>query len=271
MRLAVRGVLFFVLVLSGGLSAQERLNITLQANESAPYWVEKDSCSGMGCEILKAISHEAGIDTTIEFRPLKRLIADTSNNDLGNPLFYMNNQSFAAVIPIAVTYTAFFSYLPHTQECRLPQKECSKRHIGALKGTISNPASLSGFGEFEESYSHESLFKKLHKGRLDLVLELDLVGNRTIRSLFPNETDKFGIQVIPETVSPIAIMIDSSTPNALQIGRRYQEGLHRIIRNGTYQKILDKYYTALPVPSDWYNHLTQFEQIYSFESVQERR
>jgi len=261
-------ILFFLLLFSNSAFAQEQFSITLQANESIPYWIEKPQCSGMGCEIIMAISKEMGITTRIEFRPLKRLIADTTNNDLGNPLFYMNNQTFAAIIPIAVTYSAFFSYRPHTQECSLhpSANECRQKRIGALRGTIADTTALATFGVFEESYTHESLFKKLKKGRINIALELDLVGSQTIRTLFPNEVDSFDVRIIPQTASPIAIMIDNSTPEALKIGHRYQEGLHRIIQKGIYQKILQKYYSKSPIPSDWYSNLSNFEALYSITS-----
>lgn len=263
MKRSLQRLILIFLLLPLSLVAREKLTITLQTNESSPYWINNGSGKGMGCEIIQAISKEMDISTKIEFRPLKRMIVDTTNNELGNPLFYMNNQSFAAIVPIAVTYSAFFSYLPHLQECSRNTHECTQKRIGALKGTISDPGALVAFGHFEESYSHESLFKKLRRGRIDLALELDLVGHKTLRTLFPNEVENFEVRIIPETASPIAILIDSSTKDALKIGYRYQEGLHRIIKNGTYQKILQKYYGAMPIPETWYSNLINFETLYA--------
>lgn len=259
-------ILFFLLTVALSAAATKQYSITLQANESAPYWTKKVSSGGMGSEIVQAISKEIGISTKIEFRPLKRMIADTTNNDLGNPLFYMNNQSFAAIIPIAMTYSAFFTYLPHMEKESSP---VNHQRFGVLRGTIDDPSALAVFGEFEESYSHESLFKKLQKGRIHSALELDLVGNKMIRDLFPNEVDNFKVHMIPETASPIAIMIDGSYPDALKIGYLYQEGLHRIIKNGTYQKILQKYYGKTPVPSEWYSTLSNFEALYALPPLKD--
>lgn len=263
MKQSLKGLLFLLLLSPVSVFAREQLNITLQANESVPYWIDKGAGYGMGCEIIQTISQEMGISTKIEFRPLKRLIADTTNNDLGNPLFYMNNQSFAAIIPIAVTYSAFFSYIPRIKECSQKTQECTQKRIGALKGTISDPKALEAFGQFEESYSSKALFKKLQKGRIDLALELDLVGHRTIIEFFPKEADDFDMQIIPQTAAPIAIMIDSSTPDALILGHRYQEGLHRIMKNGKYRNILQKYYGKTVIPSDWYSKLSNFEVLYA--------
>lgn len=253
-------------VLSLGLSlnivqaAQE--TVILQVNESAPIWSEKLPLGGMGVEIVQAISQEMGFNTRIEFIPLKRLIADTTNNDIGNPLFYMDNQEFAAIIPIAVSYSAFFSYGKDV-EIVLSEIESETKRIGILQGTLSNFIAPNAFGYFEKSTSHESLFKKLKAERLDLVLELNLVGLETITQLFPNEVERFDFKVIPNSGSPIAIMIDINYPNAKAIGLRYQEGFERILKNGVYQQILEKYHKKTSIPSNWHTDLLKFNTIYS--------
>lgn len=259
-------ILLFLLMVPLSAAATKQYRITFQANESAPYWTEKDSLGGMGSEIIQAISKEMGISTKIEFRPLKRLIADTTNNDLGNPLFYMENQSFAAIVPITMTYSAFFAYVPHLKVCTKPEED---RRFGVLHGTISDPRTLAAFGQFEESYSNEALFKKLQKGRIHFAVQFDLVGNKMIHDLFLNEVDNFKMQTVSKTASPIAIMIDISTPDALKIGHLYQEGLHRIIKKGTYQKILQKYYGKTPIPSEWYSNLSHFEALYALPPLRD--
>lgn len=253
-----RSVLFFCLTLSA-LRAEEQ-TVILQVNESSPIWTEKLPLGGMGSEIVQAISKEMGMKTRIEFVPLKRLVADTTNNDVGNPLFYMNNQEFAAIIPIAVSYNSFFTY-DNDANSATPKV----KRIGVLKGALSNISLSKKFGSFEESYSHKSLFKKLKAGRLDLVLELDLVGREMISQLFPDESERFNAQVVLNSNSPIAIMIDVNYPNANAIGFRYQEGLDRIVKNGVYRKILEKYHENSLVLPRWQSDLSKYKAIYSMD------
>lgn len=245
------------------LHAQQQ-TVVLQVNESSPIWSKKLPLGGMGGEIIQAISKEMDIQTHIEFIPLKRLIANTSNNDIGNPLFYMNNQEFAAIIPIAVSYSSFFTY-KHNVEKVLSETVTQKRRIGVLKGTNSNMKVTKQFGFFEESTSQESLFKKLKAGRLDLVVELNLVGEEMIKSLFPSEIKNFDTSLILDSSSPIAIMIDMNYPNANAIGLLYQKGLDRIIKNGVYQKILEKYYVNTSIPFNWHTNLSKFKTLYSID------
>lgn len=245
-----------------GVLHAEEPTVILQVNETMPYWSQKHSSGGMGSEIVAAISKEMGIKTRIEFVPLKRLIADTSNNDVGNPLFYMNNQDFAAIIPIGIMYTSWFTY--HKGVHNISEFSFGDdKHIGALIGTIDNLSGLAQFGKFEESYSRESLFKKLKAGRLDLVLELNLAGKETIHKLFPNDIDHFDVNIVPESAAPFAIMIDSNYPNGAILGKRYKEGLHRILKNGVYLKILKKYSGKGSIPTHYFSDLSKFESLYT--------
>ena len=241
----------------------EQQTVVLQVNESSPIWSKELPLGGMGTEIVQAISKEMDIKTYIEFIPLKRLIADT-NNDIGNPLFYMNNQEFAAIIPIAITYNSFFIYNNEAKKTLSKAKSKVKR-IGILKGTLSSLKQSDKFNIFEESTSQESLFKKLKAGRLDIVVELDLVGHEMIKNLFPNEVEHFNANIISNSSSPIAILIDINYPNANTIAQLYQEGLNRIIENGIYQKIVEKFHEKNMIPSNWYTDLSKFKAIYSID------
>lgn len=261
----IKGLIFLLIISCIPVLYADEPTVILQVNENSPYWSEKKSSGGMGSEIVQAISKEMGIKTRIQFIPLKRLIADTSNNDVGNPLFYMSNQDFAAIIPIAISYASLFSY--HKDGKKTPNNMFQKdKRIGVLMGTADNIESLSKFGKFEESYSKESLFKKLKAGRVDTVLDLNLAGREIIQKLFPTEIDYFDVHIIPESGAPIAIMIDSNYPDGAMIGKRFQEGLHRILENGVYQKILKKYNPHTAVPIHYFTDLSKFESLYSSDS-----
>lgn len=252
-------VIVLIFITLNTLHADQK-TVVLQVNESAPIWSKKLPSNGMGGEIVQAISKEMGMKTHIEFIPLKRLIADTTNNDIGNPLFYMNNQEFAGVIPIAVSYSSLFSY--QNPNNISSQDEPQVKRVGVLQGTLTSKDISPKFGYFEESKSQRSLFKKLKAGRLDLVVELNLVGQEMIQHLFPKEAKRFHVEHINKSNSAIAILIDIDYPNAKSITLDYQEGLDRIIKNGTYQKILEKYHENGTIPSTWYRNLSKFKALY---------
>lgn len=239
--------------------------VILGANESFPYWSKKLPYNGFGGELIDAISRAGGLESVIEFMPLKRLIESATGNDLGNPVFYMDNQEFAAIIPIAVTQVSLYHYDPtHTKKLKFTSlKDLQGFRIGALSGTVSNRAMFEQMGiVFETSYSQESLFKKLHHGRLDFVLELDLVGQQTIEKMYPAETQNFIAIALPKSASPIAIMLDKNYPDVENIAVRYRKGLAEIIKNGHYREILNKQYLPQKPPESWFQDLERFTRLY---------
>ncbi|TAN71004.1 MAG: transporter substrate-binding domain-containing protein [Methylobacter sp.] len=241
--------------------------VVLEANESPPYWSNSLPGGGLGSELVQAISDAVGLQTQINFVPLSRMIEDKNNNDLGNPEFYMAQQEFAAIIPFAITEAAIFYYRPrYNHALKLTGFNDLKQYrLGVLKGTLIDRHAFEQMGlHFESSYAQASLFKKLKLGRIDLVFEIDLVGRQMIAQLFPEQKDDFIRQPLPNSISPIAIMLDAEYPHAVEIAAQYRKGLAAIIANGRYQQIVEKYYPDGQLPSGWFANLQRFQQLYSF-------
>ena len=257
------GVLLSCLTLT--VAAAE--TVILQANESPPYWSKSRIGGGLGSELVQAISAAAGLQTRIDFVPLTRMIEDRDNNDLGNPEFYIAQQEFAAIIPIAISEAALFYYRPRfATPPQIDSFEDLKHYrLGVLKGALVDRNAFERWGlHFESSYTQASLFKKLKAGRLDLVFEIDLVGQHVIAQAFPTETKDFVRQPLPNSMSPIAIMLDAEYPDATVIAKQYQQGLATIIANGRYQAIVRKYYPNGQLPATWFETLQRFQQLYAF-------
>ena len=194
------------------------------------------------------------------------MIDDDNNNDLGNPAFYMGTQEFSAVIPIAVYHMAVFHYLPnHPSHPEIHEvKDLEGHKIGILKGTLVDRSQFEKAGiTFEESYSQESLFKKLQKGRIDLVIEIDLVGKTMIKRLFPSDGERFSSILIPKSESPIAILLAEKQLNGNELGVRYRQGLQKIRLSGEYETILNKYYGPDGLPEHYMRAMERFNIIYN--------
>lgn len=257
---------FFLFLLPLGAMGDEPMVVQLDANESPPYWSSQLPNDGLGGEIVQAISKAAGIKSEIKYFPLKRLIEDDSNNDLGNPQFYLDAQDFGAIVPIAVYNVSVFYYKPHFgEEIQINHiKDLSGYKVGLLKGTLIDRAYFRTAGiDVEESYNQDSLIKKLKHGRIDFCIEIDLVGHQSIQTLFPDEIDNFSEIILPRSSSPIAILLDEDYPSAKALGLKYKKGLEAIIENGRYQEILDRYYGVHKVPENWYRELKKFGIVYS--------
>jgi len=243
-------------------------SVVLDANESPPYWSESMTGFGMGGEIVQAISRAAGVTTVLSFKPLQRMIAEDDNNDLGNPVFYLRNQDFAAIIPIAVYHVALFYYKPnHDGEAFsvVSLADLKGFKVGMLKGALVDRSAFARAGiDVEESYSQASLFRKLRKGRIDLVIEVELVGRQMIRNLFPDEIDAFAVNPVEQSEAPIAILLSQQQPDAAAVAQAYRRGLQTIVDSGEYSAIVKKYYGAGLLPEHYMPELEHFSRLYRF-------
>jgi len=242
-------------------------SVVLDANESPPYWSGSMAGFGMGGEIVQAISRAGGITSVLSFKPLQRMIAEDDNNDLGNPAFYLRNQDFAAIIPIAVYRVALFYYKPHHGKAfrEISLADLKGFRVGVLKGTLVDRSGFAKAGiDVEESYSQASLFRKLRKGRIDMVVEVELGGRHIIRELFPDEVDAFAVDPVEKSEAPIAILLSRQQPDAVAVAQGYRRGLQLIMESGEYRAIVEKYYGIGQVPAQYMPELERFSRLYRF-------
>ena len=244
------------------------MTVVLDANEAPPFFSASMPHDGMVGEIIYEISKASNIKTIINYKPLSRMIEDDSNNDLGNPAFFINNQDFNSIIPIIVYHMSFYYYSndknkKHIKIESLHDLKGSK--IGVLKGSLINLLFFKNQGiVFVTSYSQESLFKKLRLKRVDYVIEVEFVGEFTINKLFPSQKDNFKSIKIQSNHNPIAIMLAEDEKDVDIITKKYREGLEKIIENGTYQRVINKYFPEQEITSDWLKNLNKFKELYNF-------
>ena len=256
--------MLFLSLIASSTSGQDTA-VRFGVNESPPYWSTSLPHGGLCGEILHALSREINLESALDFKPIPRLMEDDSHNVTGNPMFYLANRDFGATVPIALSYSALFYYRPNQKQditfTRLA--DLKGYRIGVLKGTIVDHSYFDKADiRFEESYSEQSLFKKLKLGRLDICICIDLVGHLTVREVFPEEASHFVAINLPRSVTPIAIMLAEKYPNAKELAAKYTRGLEVIIENGTYQAILEKYYGRGRIPTDWFSALARFADMY---------
>lgn len=270
-RIKIEPIFLCVFLILQGIStsvfSSSEVSITFGVNDSPPYWVKSPEKKGMGEELIDAISMISGIQAKIVFQPLQRLINDDANNDLGNPVFYMETQDFSSIIPIAIYSISFTYYRPnHEEEIIINDfNDLKKYKVGILQGVLTDTAYFQKAGIFfEASYSQASLVKKLRHGRIDLFIEIDLVAKKLIETLYADESDKFKTMNISNSVSPIAIMIDENQANGDIIGNKIRFGLKKIIENGLYNKIVKAYYDNGELPKNWHENLMTFQKLYAF-------
>lgn len=106
--------------------------------------------------------------------------------------------------------------------------------------------------DYEES-TKESQVRKLHKGRADLAIIGLLTGKELIKRLYPNEVDSFQVLSKPFLELPSSICFYKAYPQVEQYTQKFIQGFTKIKRNGTYIKIMEKYYGKESIPKEYHS------------------
>lgn len=120
----------------------------------------------------------------------------------------------------------------------------------------------------EESYSQASLFKKLMKGRVDLVVEINLVGQSIILNQLSEYRQRFVIDRLAHSASPVAILLAENQPNSPLLAKEIRKGLKHILDSGEYERIVSKYYENGSLPESYLKDLNRFRMIYQYQGVE---
>lgn len=263
MRLAARCGGFIIGALLS-LQAAAADGIVFESTDTPPYWSESLQGGGMGDEMLRLLSRNAGVRYSIEYLPVKRYRNSVARYIVGDPDILIS-QKPRAIFPIGLFRSAFFYYKPHHDVIEFHSLADLNGHtLGVLRGTLEDSRHFETHGiKVEESDSTESLLKKLKRGRIDFCILVDGTGRYTIDKLFGAERDDFAYRPIPGSERPIALMVDMETPEGRAVAGRYRQVLDSTLKSAEYRGILERFYGKNNVPPDRAEILMHFLQYYS--------
>jgi polar amino acid transport system substrate-binding protein len=229
--------------------------------ESPPYSEEKrPNGQGMVCELITSAYELTGYTAVFQFYPLARLFETLTDGKvtcvvLGN-LSPVEKEQVIESKPVYVSDNVFFY-----KKSRFPDGVDFKK-LSDLKGftvSIKNGSTptinlLTDNGLIVDlSNTSEIVFTKLYFGRTDLALSPDISGIMIISSL-GYKHDEFGISKYINSAKR-TLVFSKKTDNKLI--KDFETGFKEIIKNGTYNKILGKYYgnnlpsTVMNLVNDW--------------------
>jgi polar amino acid transport system substrate-binding protein len=242
--------------------------ITFLSTESPPYWSPSLKDHGIGGATLKLLSEAAGIQYVIDYVPSNRFHLSSAPYMLGDPDF-MKSQYQRAIIPIGIFHSSFFFYKPKHGPIEIKSiRDLSGHTLGVLRGSLQDRAAFERQGvRILEGNSEESLLKMLRKGRIDLCILVAGTGVHTINKIFPHDKEAFTQTVIPSLTRPLAIIINTSTPEAKAITHRYRQVLARVLNSEKYRALLQQFYHD-EVVDDRKEQLDKFIQYYAKTGIE---
>ncbi|NNM81922.1 MAG: ABC transporter substrate-binding protein [Burkholderiales bacterium] len=230
----------FLLLVSASVRADP---VVFQSTDTPPFWSASMPEDGDAGRLLHIVSAAAGVRYSIEYLPVKRFRMSRATYILGTPEV-LDAPGHRAIFPIAFFRSAFFYYKPHHEAIELGNPASFRGHtLGVLRGTVEDRESFERNGiRVEESDSIDSLLRKLERGRIDFSILVKASGLYDIGRLFPEKADRFAVVEIPGTVRPIAIMIDTSSPEGREVAARYGKVLEQTIHGAAYRQALSNMY-----------------------------
>jgi ABC-type amino acid transport substrate-binding protein len=112
--------------------------------------------------------------------------------------------------------------------------------VGVILGTGSVAVMQKAGATLDIANDKDLLVKKLISGRYDIAVVGDLVGLGAIQALFPDKADAYKYESVYS--SPIDLIFSAKSPDSMALKKKFDSGIAKIKADGTFMKILAKYY-----------------------------
>ncbi len=223
---------------------------------SAPLMGEsKYSKEGLQIDLLRAVMSITAMDLTVEILPRAR--ANVKYQEGHVPIFLGPTQTLTddfrkhvTEIPLFVVQNVVFY-----KKAKFPQfsfkqySDLKKYSIGVLRSGASEKIGAAYGLKFDRAPAATNLMKKLDADRTELAIAVDLAGMLTIEELFPDRANTFDYyKETPFLLLRAQIIVNNDYPQAKSLIEKMRAGLRIIYANGTWLKIMEKYYGTGNVP-----------------------
>jgi len=228
--------------------------IVLGVPESPPYFSEKVNGQGMVCELLTAALTSQGYDVSYQFLPLPRLFVSLSEGKVAGIPYGMGSLAAEDQAKVVESKAVYLSeYVLFYKKAKFP-KGVEFTDLAELKGytvevkngntPIIDLLTTKGL-KIDLGNASDQMFKKLDADRADFMAVPDLGGLDLIRTLNLNEED-FNYTKFISSSNRTMMFLKADNDKVVSA---FTAGYSTIMKNGTYKKILEKYYGAGKVPA----------------------
>ncbi|MBI5550822.1 MAG: transporter substrate-binding domain-containing protein [Desulfobacterales bacterium] len=247
-----RSVCFIVITFSVFICASAFASKPIKVSSTIhPSFSQPDVMPGLGNGVLNDITVQAfkAVDTEIqiEFIPMARIVWSLTESDydamLGTINWFTKEKKDHLVEAVdLLTANIVFFYKTERFPDGIAYEQLSdlrKYKVGSIRGSSTIPLLEKAGIPTELVAELDQNFKKLDAGHIDLTVAIDLTGRNIIKRLFPDSANNFSFVKKPV----ISIMTSMAFPKGqngpLQL---FRKGLDIILANGTFYKIIERYY-----------------------------
>jgi len=240
---------FFILLLSfSAVYANEK--IIVAAFEYPPIYQNAEN-KGLSCEIVTEAFKAAGVDVDVQFYPVNRMINVVKNGEavcgIGGSILF-SAPDIAAEVRVSepvqyVVQTFLYDSRKFPERITFSElKDMSRYRIGVLNGSgIMRFLAKTPELTLDKNTTHEGSAKQLQLQRIDLWAIVDLTGTKYMKELFPKEVQYYRYTKA-YNLGDVSVVFSKKLDPDNAYNRRFMKGLAIIKKNGTYMRIMAKYY-----------------------------
>lgn len=226
--------------------------ITIAAFEYPPIYQNAES-KGLSGEIVIEAFKAAGIEAELRFYPVARMILNVADGKevcgIGGSVLFEAPEIASEVRVSEVVQYVSQGFLYDSRKYPLGFRFESLEDLKAYRIGVLYSSGIMKFLEkeklrLEPSTSHKSAALQLHTGKVDLWAIVDLTGLMYVRELFPKDAH-FYKNTRPFNRGDVSLVCSKRRDPQQRYGEKFKKGLATIKRNGTYLRIMAKYYGSL--------------------------
>jgi polar amino acid transport system substrate-binding protein len=242
-RISVFLLAFFFTALSGFTNE----TIELLTTEYQPFCGAKGDT--MWCELINTAFAREGIDIKWTSYPQERekILVSTGTNIafLSGTLVVTPEEKSSFIMNesplIYLNVVAFFPKDKYPKGLGLKSENDLKgKTVGVIRGTGSVAKLQKAEAVLDVANDKDQLIQKLVSGRNDIAVVGDLTGLGTFQEQVPEKAGNYKYELVYN--SPIDLIFSQKNPRSIEIKTKYDSGIAKIKADGTYMKILAKYY-----------------------------
>lgn len=220
----------------------------IYTNDFPPFATTNLATGGLSVEIVNAVLKLSNISATQSTLPLQSMIKFHLKQE--NALaIHGRNLNFKKIekknlvfIPLAISMENYVYYKASRKSVLgWDGKLISLKGAtyGATKG--ENIQKLKSSGINVQTSRMHSLLKKLKSKKIDFISASNLNLAWMMDKHFPQDLDKFIALKDSNKENTIYIVFNKKHPNGKSIAKKFKSGLKKLIQNGQYDRILEKY------------------------------
>jgi ABC-type amino acid transport substrate-binding protein len=242
-----RVIAVLVVFIFGALFSFANETIELLTTEYEPFCGVKGNT--MWCELVNTAFAREGIDIKWKSYPQDREKSMVSDGKsvafLSGTLVVSQDEKSNFIINenplIYLNVVAFFSKEKYPTGLGIKNAgDLKGKTVGVILGTGSVSVLQKAGVTIEGAADKGVLIKKLVGERYDIAVVGDLTGLDTLQEYFPDKVGIYKYELVYN--SPIDLIFSKKYPDSIVIKNKYDSGISKIKADGTYMKILAKYY-----------------------------